>query len=342
MRELLHGETARVEFTVENGPADTLPTASCYAGTTLLGAATVTALGGVDNYSITYSLPGSGITPYTTISFRLSFAVGSVSQPTRTLIAGELVDARRTNVTPPTVDAVADEVQTRTIARVTIVDECTTNTDMRGTDNALTTLGTNAPADWLNAAAIAASAMDNKGNWNIGKTGYALTTDEHDAIAVEVESHLLDEGDSQMLINAIVGAIGNTNIDEVVLVAAIRADLERSGGNLNTLITRIAANIRSAADDVIAETAQTTAIRLGLATSQNVLDSQSVITAAIDGITVELSPENIEEISDAVSAAVGEGLVEEIEREEGLLNTLNNSFNTVFTGIRYLAEWIRK
>ena len=94
------------------------------------------------------------------------------------------------------------------------------------------------------------------------KTGFALTAaydaaktaaqagDEMDlvdapnaaavnAIAEEVESHLLDEGDSQMLINAIVGAIGNTNIDQTVLVAAIRADLERSGGNLNTLISRL-------------------------------------------------------------------------------------------------------
>jgi hypothetical protein len=39
--------------------------------------------------------------------------------------------------TPPTVSQVADEVQTRTIARVTLVDTTTANTDMRGTDNAL-------------------------------------------------------------------------------------------------------------------------------------------------------------------------------------------------------------
>src|SRR5690606_31321963 len=32
--------------------------------------------------------------------------------------------------------------------------------------------------------------------------------------------------------NAIVGAIGNANVDEAVLVAAIRADIERSGGVL--------------------------------------------------------------------------------------------------------------
>lgn len=66
-----------------------------------------------------------------------------------------------------------------------------------------------------------------------------LTDDEREAVAVAVESHLLDEGDSQMLINAIVGAIGNQNVDEVALVAAIRADLERNGGNLHTLLSRI-------------------------------------------------------------------------------------------------------
>jgi hypothetical protein len=40
--------------------------------------------------------------------------------------------------TPPTVEEIADEVETRTIARVTLVDTVTVNTDMRGTDNAAT------------------------------------------------------------------------------------------------------------------------------------------------------------------------------------------------------------
>ncbi len=48
-----------------------------------------------------------------------------------------------------------------------------------------------------------------------------LTSGEREATAVVVESHLLDEGDSQLLINA------------------IRADLERSGGNLHTLLARL-------------------------------------------------------------------------------------------------------
>ena len=61
---------------------------------------------------------------------------------------------------PPTASAVADEVQTRTIARVTLVDTCTVNSDMRGTDSALTTLGSNAPVGWLDAAAFSSGAFD--------------------------------------------------------------------------------------------------------------------------------------------------------------------------------------
>lgn len=60
---------------------------------------------------------------------------------------------------------------------------------------------------------------------NDDKTGYALTSTEREAVAVVMESHLLDEDDGQMLVNAIVGAIGNTNVDQAAMVAAIRADL---------------------------------------------------------------------------------------------------------------------
>lgn len=62
------------------------------------------------------------------------------------------------------------------------------------------------------------------------KTGYSLTAGERMAIAVAVEAALLNDGDGQALINAIVAAIGNQNLDQIVLVAAVRADLERVGG----------------------------------------------------------------------------------------------------------------
>lgn len=57
------------------------------------------------------------------------------------------------------------------------------------------------------------------------KAGYSLTEAERSAIADAVQAAILDENDGQAILNAIV----NQNIDQVALVAAIRADLERSG-----------------------------------------------------------------------------------------------------------------
>lgn len=53
----------------------------------------------------------------------------------------------------------------------------------------------------------------------------------------QIEAALLNEGDGQQLIDAIVTAIGNSNVDEIALVAAIRADLERAGGMLDVVPT---------------------------------------------------------------------------------------------------------
>ena len=59
-------------------------------------------------------------------------------------------------------------------------------------------------------------------------------------IATAVEGSLLNEADGQAVLNALVGAIGNTNLSEVSLVAAIRSDIERSGGKLDAVPTAAA------------------------------------------------------------------------------------------------------
>jgi len=69
------------------------------------------------------------------------------------------------------------------------------------------------------------------------KTGYALTAAERTAIAVAVEQAIINDADGQAVLNAIVGAIGNQNVDEVALVAAVRADLERAGGKIDLIPT---------------------------------------------------------------------------------------------------------
>ena len=128
---------------------------------------------------------------------------------------------------------------------------------------------TNAPS--VPSAAAIASAV-----WAAAdKTGYSLTSAERQAIATAVEQSILNEGDGQQVLNAIVGAIGNQNIDQVALVAAIRADLERTGG---TLATRLAASAYTAPLD-----AAGTRSAVGLSTGN--LDAQlSSISSGISGL----------------------------------------------------------
>jgi hypothetical protein len=98
---------------------------------------------------------------------------------TRTITGGDLTTS------PPTVSAIADEVQTRTIARVTLVDTTTTNSDMRGTDSALTSIGANAPAGWLNAAAFSGDAFD--AVWAVGTRGLTEVVNLDSSVRVKLD-----------------------------------------------------------------------------------------------------------------------------------------------------------
>jgi len=83
------------------------------------------------------------------------------------------------------------------------------------------------------------------------KTGYALTSGERTAIAAAVEAALINDGDGQALINAIVTAIGNQNIDQVLLISAIRADIERAGGMLDGKASQTTASAIKAKTDLL-------------------------------------------------------------------------------------------
>jgi hypothetical protein len=69
-------------------------------------------------------------------------------------------------------------------------------------------------------------------------------------ISSAVEGSLLNEADGQQILNAIVGAIGNQNVDEIALVAAVRADLERVGGKIDSIPTDSAPSAASVATAV--------------------------------------------------------------------------------------------
>jgi hypothetical protein len=74
-------------------------------------------------------------------------------------------------------------------------------------------------------------------------------------IATAVEGSLLNEADGQAVLNAIVGAIGNQNLSEVSLVAAVRADLERNGGKIDSIPTSSAPSASTVAGAVRTELA---------------------------------------------------------------------------------------
>jgi hypothetical protein len=85
--------------------------------------------------------------------------------------------------------------------------------------------------------------------------GAAMTLTPAERAAIEAQ--LLNEGDSQAFVNAIVAAIGNVNVNSAVLIALMRADFERAGGPLDLLptLTEIEASA------ILAKQAQVNAIK---------------------------------------------------------------------------------
>ncbi|MFZ9964836.1 MAG: hypothetical protein ACO3GO_06470, partial [Terrimicrobiaceae bacterium] len=109
-------------------------------------------------------------------------------------------------------------------------------------------------------------------------------------IATAVEGSLLDENDGQAVLNAIVGAIGNQNVDEIALVAAIRSDLERTGGKLDSIPTDSAPSATSVATAVwSASTKEITGGTVDTLTNSPDVPTESEIAAQVrTELSVEL------------------------------------------------------
>jgi len=109
-------------------------------------------------------------------------------------------------------------------------------------------------------------------------------------IATAVEGSLLNEADGQAVLNAIVGAIGNTNLSEVSIVAAVRADLERVGGKIDSIPTTAAPT--AAANATAVWSAATKEITGGTVTtltnSPSVPSAASIASATRTELTTEL------------------------------------------------------
>jgi hypothetical protein len=109
-------------------------------------------------------------------------------------------------------------------------------------------------------------------------------------IATAVEGSLLNEADGQAVLNAIVGAIGNTNLSEVSLVAAVRADLERVGGKIDSIPTTAAPTAAANATAVWATATKeiTGGTVTTLTNSPSVPSAASIASATRAELTTEL------------------------------------------------------
>jgi hypothetical protein len=126
---------------------------------------------------------------------------------------------------------------TDTVANVTL---CATTTTLT---NAPTVPSASAIASQVRSElSVELARVDQNISSRLASSAYTAPTTPPTAaeIATAVEGSLLNEADGQAVLNAIVGAIGNTNLSEVSLVAAVRADLERNGGKLDSIPTTAA------------------------------------------------------------------------------------------------------
>lgn len=107
--------------------------------------------------------------------------------------------------------------------------------------NLATIIGAIPTTEPLDSAATEAAALAAIQEFGPAKPGaeMSLTNAVVQLISEYVQIGIIDEDDSHLVLNAIVGAIGNANVDEVALVAAIRADIERGSGPLISLLDRL-------------------------------------------------------------------------------------------------------
>ena len=242
----------------------TVSSRSTYSGadtsgtTTLLSRLTSGRASGLDNLDATVS-SRLAASSYTAPPSASSIATAVWANATRTLtaavyttsdIASAVWAAATRTVTGGTVDTASNVPSASAVAAA--VWSAATRTLTTAIDNSATIAAavwgyasgrtiTGGTVDTLvNSPSVPSAAAIAGAVWAAAdKTGYSLTNAERQAISVAVQAGILNESDGQQILNAIVGAIGNQNVDQVALVAAIRADLERTGG---TLATRLAAS----------------------------------------------------------------------------------------------------
>lgn len=149
----------------------------------------------------------------------------------------------------------------------------------------LHTLGGNAPAGWINSAAIGAAAFNGKGDWltTLGANApagwinaAAVANDARTAIATAVEAALLNESDGQQLLAAISSQVqalfdSGTDVPVSTLVSLIRDGILNRILSGNHEIAGSVGKLLQNADAAVSTRATPAQVRTELATELAVL-----------------------------------------------------------------------
>jgi hypothetical protein len=249
-------------FTADNTLGQAVPSdvrsGTVYASGNLTGTCAVPAAG-----SVSLGVPvGSGTGTAVLDPAAVASAVWGAA--TRT-ITGGLVDTATTLTNAPTVPtaiAIASQVRTELSAELGRVDQNISSrlaaADYTAPSAAPTVTAIRQEMDSNSTKLV---NLDASVSSRLASSAYsaAPTTAQ---IATAVEGSLLNEADGQAVLNAIVGAIGNQNLSEVSLVAAVRADLERVGGKIDSIPTAptAAANASAVRSELAVELAKVSAL----------------------------------------------------------------------------------
>jgi hypothetical protein len=157
-------------------------------------------------------------------------------------------------------------------------------------------------------------------------------------IATAVEGSLLNEADGSAVLNAIVGAIGNQNLSEVSLVAAVRADLERNGGKLDSIPTSSAPSASTVAGAVRTELA-TELGRLDASVSSRLSPSGTLATVTnLTNAPASVTPTDIwSHATRTLTSASGPTAVEIRQEIDANSTKLDVAVGTRLAGSSYTA-----
>ena len=176
-------------------------------------------------------------------------------------------------------------------------------------------------ADIRTELAVELGRLDASVSSRLASASYTAPTTPPTAaqIATAVEGSLLNEADGQAVLNALVGAIGNQNLSEVSLVAAVRADLERSGGKLDNIPTTSAPSASTVAGAVRTELG-TELSRIDAAVSTRLASSAYTAPANSDISAIKSKTDNLP-ASPAATGDIPSANIAAIKAKTDLLNT---------------------